>query len=90
MILKRLKLKNIRSYEDAEIHFPEKSILLWGDIGSGKTTVLMSIEFSLFGLQPGQKGSSLLRNGKSNGIVELEFLIDGKNIIIERGLRRGK
>lgn len=90
MILKRIKLNNIRSYENAEIHFPEKSILLWGDIGSGKTTVLMSIEFSLFGLQPGQKGSALLRNGKNRGSVELEFFIEGKNIIIERSLRRGK
>lgn len=90
MIIKRLRLKNIRSYEDAEIIFPESSILLWGDIGSGKTTVLMSIEFSLFGLQPGQKGSALLRNGKNKGEIELEFSVDDKNIIIERILKRGK
>jgi DNA repair exonuclease SbcCD ATPase subunit len=41
-------------------------------------------------LQPGQRGSSLLRNDKSRGSVILEMEIDGKTIIIERGLQRKK
>lgn len=90
MIIKKIALKNIRSYEKADIEFPEGSILLAGDIGSGKTSVLMAIEFALFGLQPGQRGTSLLRNGKNDGSVRLEFELEGKKIIIERGLRRGK
>ena len=90
MLIKKVRLKNIRSYEDTEIIFPAGSVILSGDIGSGKTSVLLAIEFALFGLQPGQKGSSLLRNGKDDGSVILEFEIDSRNIIIERGLKRGK
>ena len=90
MIIKRIKLKNIRSYEEAEIEFPSGSVLLSGDIGSGKTSVLISIEFALFGLQPGQKGASLLRTGEKEGSVFLEIEVDGKNIIIERSLKREK
>ncbi|MBI2629739.1 AAA family ATPase [Candidatus Pacearchaeota archaeon] len=90
MIIKKIHLKNIRSYEDEEILFPEGSVVLAGDIGSGKTSILLSIEFALFGLQPGQKGSSLLRNGKEEGFVSLEIEIDGKKIVIERGLKKGK
>jgi len=90
MIIKKIKLNNIRSYENAEIEFPEGSVVLAGDIGSGKTSVLLAIEFALFGLQPGQKGSSLLRNNAKQGSVSLELEIDGKDIIIERGLKRGK
>ncbi len=89
MRFKRLYLKNIRSYEKQEILFPEGSLLLAGDIGSGKTSVLQAIEYALFGLQPGQKGSSLLRNNAPSGEVMLEMDIDGQNIIIERKLRRG-
>ncbi|MCH7568564.1 MAG: AAA family ATPase [Nanoarchaeota archaeon] len=89
MNLKKIKLKNIRSYSEGEISFPEGSILLSGDIGSGKTSILLAIEYALFGLQPGQRGSSLLANGKNLGEVTLEFEINGKNIIIERRLRRG-
>jgi exonuclease SbcC len=87
MRLKKITLENIRSYENQEIDFPEGSTLLSGDIGSGKTSILLGIEFGLFGLQPGQRGSSLLKNGKDSGKVIIEFEIDGKEIIIERSLR---
>ena len=88
MKIKKLKLKNIRSYEDQEIEFPDGSLLLSGDVGSGKTSILLAIEYALFSLQPGQKGSSLLRNGSDFGEVSLEFEVDGKEIIIERRLKR--
>ncbi len=90
MILKKVILNNIRSYEHEEIEFSPGSTLLAGDIGSGKTTILLAIEFGLFGLQPGQRGSILLRNGKDEGKVTLEFEVSGKNIIVERSLKRGK
>jgi len=90
MILKKLQIENIRSYEKQEINFPKGSTLLSGDIGVGKTTILLAIEFALFGLQPSQKASSLLRNGKNNAKVILEFEIQGQNIIIERTLKKTK
>ncbi len=90
MILKKIKLKNIRSYKDAEIIFPERSVLLSGDIGTGKTSILLAIEFALFGLQPGQKGASLLKNNENQGSVILELDVDGRELIIERSLKRGK
>ncbi len=90
MILKRILLENIRSYKNIEINFPLGSTLLSGDIGSGKTSILMAIEFALFGLQPGQKGVSLLRSNESNAKVEIEFEVDDSNIIIERSIKKGK
>jgi len=90
MKIKKITLDNIRSYEHQEINFPEGSILLAGDIGSGKTSVLLGIEFALFGLQPGQKGSSILRNGQVQGGVSIEFEIEDNIIIIERTLKKGK
>jgi len=90
MKIKRIALNNIRSYENEEISFREGSTLLSGDIGSGKTSILLGIEFALFGLQPGQRGGSLLRNGAQKGSVLLEIEIDGQEIIIERSLKKGK
>ena len=49
MLLRSIKLNNIRSYIAEEVSFPATSLLLSGDIGSGKSTVLMAIEFALFG-----------------------------------------
>jgi len=90
MKLKKIILENIRSYEYQEISFSDGSVLLSGDIGSGKTSVLLGIEFALFGLQPGQRGAALLRNQEQDGKVVMEIEIDGQSIIIERTLKRGK
>lgn len=90
MILKKIILNNIRSYEKETIDFVQGSTLLSGDIGSGKTSILLGIEFALFGLQPGQRGNSLLRNNSKEGGVKIEFEVDGKEVLIERTLKRGK
>jgi exonuclease SbcC len=90
MKIKKIILENIRSYEFQEVNFPDGSVLLAGDIGSGKTSVLLGIEFALFGLQPGQRGNALLRHGAETGKVILEFEIDNDNIVVERTLKRGK
>jgi len=90
MILKKLIIENLRSYKKQEVVFPTGSTLLSGDIGSGKTTVLLAIEFALFGIQAGQKANSLLRSGEESGKVVLEFEIEGKEIIITRSLKKGK
>jgi exonuclease SbcC len=88
MKLKKLSLKNIRSYESLEIEFPNCSFLLSGNIGVGKSTILLAIEYALFGLQPGQKGASLLRNTEEQGEVKLEFEIDKIKVEIERTLKK--
>ncbi|MBM3228467.1 hypothetical protein FJZ20_01080 [Candidatus Pacearchaeota archaeon] len=90
MIIKEITLSNIRSYKKQTLIFPEGSTLLSGDIGSGKTSVLLGIEFALFGLQPGQRGASLLRNGEKDGGVILKLNVDNKDIILERTLKKGK
>ncbi|MFH1332794.1 MAG: AAA family ATPase [archaeon] len=90
MRIKKLRLRNIRSYTEAELDFPEEgSILLSGNIGSGKSSVLLAIDFALFGLQRGElSGNALLRNGSDSGEVELALSIDGKVVVISRSLRR--
>ncbi len=88
MIIRELKLENIRSYTSGTIRFPEGSVLLSGDVGSGKSTILLSIDFALFGLQKHLSGASLLRHGEEHGSVELVFEIDGVEYVIKRTLRR--
>jgi len=88
MILKNIKLENIRSYTSQEINFNEGSVLLSGNIGSGKSTILLAIDFALFGLRKDIGGGALLRNGKNSGSVQLNFDLDGKDIIIKRLLKR--
>jgi len=91
MLIKKIVLNNIRTYTNEEINFEESAILLSGDIGSGKSSILLAIEFALFGLARGKlSGESLLRKGTNEGSVELEFDINNKTYIIKRTLKKTK
>lgn len=91
MILKRIILKNIRSYKDQTvIEIPEGRTLFQGDIGCGKSTILSAIEFALFGLGD-IDGNNLLRTSQLKGSVVLEFEVKNKKYEVYRSLtRRGK
>ena len=87
MILNSLVLENIRSYSHEEVEFPRGITLFEGDIGSGKSTILMAIEFALFGLGS-QKGESLLAKKADDGYAILEFTVDDQKYEIKRALKR--
>ncbi len=91
MLLHSLRLQNIRSYVDARLEFQEGSMLLSGDIGSGKSSILLAIEFALFGSsRPDLPAESLLRHGCTKGNVELTFSLPGKVITIFREIKKDK
>lgn len=87
MLLNSIIIENIRSYTHEEIIFPRGISLFEGDIGSGKSTILMSIEFALFGLGS-QKAESLLSKKSESGYVILEFSVDSAKYEIKRTLKR--
>ncbi|MGA9843675.1 MAG: SMC family ATPase [Nitrososphaeraceae archaeon] len=88
MLLRKIVLHNIRSYKgETEITIPEGRVLFQGDIGSGKSTILSAIEFSLFGLGD-IDGNSLLRLGETNGSVLLDFQVGSKNYRVFRSIAR--
>ncbi|MBI4016959.1 MAG: SMC family ATPase [Candidatus Aenigmarchaeota archaeon] len=85
----RLTLVNIRSYTKQQIVFPDGIVLLAGDIGAGKSTILLAIEFALFGILRGSLSPSvLLRYGCQTGLVELAFSVQDKEYIVRRVLKR--
>ncbi len=87
MIIKELELTNIRSHGHSLIRFPPGRTLLEGDIGSGKSSVLMAIEFALFGLGS-DSGSSVLKLGQEKGEVRMVFDVDGSEFEVTRRLQR--
>jgi exonuclease SbcC len=88
MKLETLKVNNIRSIKKLELEFPDTTILFYGDIGSGKSSILKAIEFGLFGTMGELSSSSLLRRGQNNAQVELTFSIGDDRYIIHRELKK--
>lgn len=90
MLIKRIALRNIRSYNDGEeaaVDIPEGTILFEGDIGSGKSSLLYALEFALFGFSD-MRGAHLLSEGKKDGHVEVTFTVGGKDYLLRRNLKR--
>ncbi|MDG6964080.1 MAG: hypothetical protein JRN16_01335 [Nitrososphaerota archaeon] len=87
MIIKELELTNIRSHGHSMIRFPLGRTLLEGDIGSGKSSVLVAMEFALFGLGS-DSGTSVLRLGQDSGEVRMSFDVDGSEYEVTRRLQR--
>jgi exonuclease SbcC len=93
-------IENIRSYRQSLIVFPPRGVtVVHGEVGSGKTSLLMAIEFALLGL-PGGAGKSLfdaykeprradlLRANTSMGRVRLLIKLGSRLYVIERRIMR--
>lgn len=48
MLIKKIRLKNFRCFADLELSFDNKFILLEGDNGSGKTSILESLYYACY------------------------------------------
>ena len=87
MILRDVELVNIRSHKEARIVFSSGITLFEGDVGSGKSSILMAVEFALFGLGS-QRPEALLSQGAPSGSVRLRFEVDGAPYEVKRQLKR--
>lgn len=72
MLIRRVSLRNIKSYEQATIQFQPGINFVCGENGAGKTTIIEAIGYCLFGHQP-YNLSAFLRNGRGKGSIEVVF-----------------
>lgn len=87
MILRRVTVQNVRSYESGQIELGEGIVALWGDIGAGKSSLLHAIEVALFGFADYDYGH-LLRQGAKEASVEIVLDGDGSSLTLRRELTR--
>ena len=64
----KLTLKNFKCYQEKTFEFDKGFVLIEGQSGVGKTTILQAIIFVLYG-----KGKNLKMNGKTSCSVQLEY-----------------
>lgn len=83
-----VQLENIRSHVKSTVPFTRGFNCLVGGLGCGKTSVLYSIDFALFGDPVGRSFEYLLREGADSGKVTVQFSQSGNTYTLTRGLRR--
>ena len=87
MQLRHLGLRNIRSYESADLLLGPGTTLITGDVGSGKTSLLHAVEMALFGFAEVEP-TYLVRHQSSESMVELELEGGGHRYQFGRKFRR--
>ena len=87
MLIRSLHLTNVRSYEQLSLEFPTGYMLFKGDIGSGKSTILMAVEFALFGLGSIKADSIISKKAKRCEVV-LRFEVEGTEYEIGRAINK--
>jgi len=91
MKIEIVQLENIRSHVKSTVPFAKGFNCLVGGLGCGKSSILYAIDFALFGEPLGRSYEYLLRENAESGNVTVQFVQNGKNYKISRGLkRRGK
>ena len=91
MRIEVVQLENIRSHVKSTVPFTRGFNCLVGGLGCGKTSILYSIDFALFGDPVGRSFEYLLREGADSGKVTIQFTQNGNTYFLVRGLkRRGK
>ncbi|MFQ5762085.1 MAG: AAA family ATPase [Candidatus Bathyarchaeia archaeon] len=90
MIIRSLKLQDVRSHHKSEVQFTEGFNCVTGGVGVGKTTILYAIHFALFGEPLFRSYDYLLREGTATGKVLLRFEHNGHEYTITRQLHREK
>ncbi|MDK2891749.1 AAA family ATPase [Methanohalophilus sp.] len=90
MKIKRLHIKNIRSYEDMEIGFDDGVTVVSGINGSGKSSLLEACFIGLFGSRGIPKNfvlSDMIRKGCEDASIVIEFEHLGHNYKITQQFR---
>ncbi len=87
MRLARLRLKNIRSYESADVELAPGTTLIAGDVGTGKTSLLYAIEMALFGFAE-VDAAYLIRHDAEHAQVSVTLEDGGHTYEIGRQFRR--
>jgi len=86
--IKKLVLKNFKSYDEQTIEFTIGRNVIHGNNGAGKTSILLAILYALLGrvqrLGKMVLKEELVRKGGNSFTVELEFEIDGVDYIVRR------
>ena len=88
-MIRRLHLRNWRSYEDLELSLESGTTFVVAPNGVGKTSLVCGMAWAVFGQQSGINPKTSIRAGARSAEVQAQLdLPDGRQITIDRTVKR--
>ena len=90
MIINRLKLHNFLSHNDTDVSLEKGVNVIIGKNGAGKSSIIDGMKFAFLGERRGSKIEDLIKRGKTDCSVSLDFTIGNHNYLITRQMSVGR
>ena len=91
MYIKRLKIKDFRNYDTAELYFSDKTNIIYGNNAQGKTNILESIFVYCSGRSHRRADDGeMIREGALRSIIEVEFCDENRDYYGKMIMQSGK
>jgi exonuclease SbcC len=77
-MIKDIQLKNFIAHKDTKIEFCKGITIFLGHNGSGKSSIIDAVTFSLFGKHTRKSNKNLVRRGANHAMAEIRFVLNSK------------
>jgi DNA repair protein SbcC/Rad50 len=81
-----IKLKNFIAHKDTKLEFCKGITIFLGHNGSGKSSIIDAVTFSLFGKHTRKSNKNLVRRGANSAIAQMRFALNSKEFEATRVL----
>ena len=78
-MIRSIELVDFLAHSNTKLEFDSGATVFVGDNGSGKSSIIDAITFSLFGEHTRKNNKGLIRRGANQGFAKIEFSANGKN-----------
>src|SRR5919106_1655371 len=85
-MIKDIQLKNFIAHKDTNIEFCKGITIFLGHNGSGKSSIIDAVTFSLFGKHTRKSNKNLVRRGANHAMAEMHFDLNSKEFQATRTL----
>jgi DNA repair protein SbcC/Rad50 len=85
-MIKDIQLKNFIAHKDTKIEFCKGITIFLGHNGSGKSSIIDAVTFSLFGKHTRKSNKNLVRRGANHAMTQIHFALNSKEFEATRAL----
>jgi DNA repair protein SbcC/Rad50 len=85
-MIKDIQLKNFIAHKDTKLEFCKGITIFLGHNGSGKSSIIDAVTFSLFGRHTRKSNKNLVRRGANHAMVQMCFAVNSREFQATRAL----